>query len=198
MDIILTPIGTIHTPFTDRHGMPIQPAGGRGIRGTVEVRSEYRAGLQDLDGFSHIVLLYHFHGSRGFQLQVVPFMDDRPHGVFATRAPRRPNPVGMSVVRLTGLDGGTLQVEDVDILDGTPLLDIKPFVPAFDVPETVARLGWLETVDKTVGGRQADDRFTRHDGTADKRPADCITIARTAAPAKGTPREKRKSGRKLR
>lgn len=152
------PIGVIHTPFARREGTPIQPAGGRDVRGTIEVYQEYRDGLQDLDGFSHIVLIFEFHRSRGFDLQVVPFMDTVLRGLFATRAPRRPNPLGLSVVRLDRIEGGTLHVRDLDILDGTPLLDIKPHVREFDDPADV-RTGWLEEVRRTVAERRADDRF---------------------------------------
>jgi tRNA-Thr(GGU) m(6)t(6)A37 methyltransferase TsaA len=155
----LKPIGIIHTPFTDLAGMPIQPAGAAGVKGEVEVFEEYRAGLKDLDGFSHIVLLYAFHRSEGFKLQVVPFMDREPRGLFATRAPKRPNPIGLSVVRLDRIDHGILHVQNVDMLDGTPLLDIKPYVPEFDSHSHV-RSGWLEHARKTVGRRRSDGRFT--------------------------------------
>jgi len=155
----MQPIGLIHTPFTDLVGMPIQPAGAAGVRGTVVVFDEYQAGLKDLDGFSHIVLLYVFHGSQGFKLQVVPFMDNEPRGVFATRAPRRPNPIGMSVVQLDGIENGTLHIRNVDMLDGTPLLDIKPYVPQFDV-QTNVRTGWLEKSKGSVSDRRSDHRFT--------------------------------------
>ena len=154
----MTPIGTIHTPFPEPEGMPIQPAGAIGIEGTVEILEKYQEGLKDLGGFSHIVLIYAFHRSEGFNLHVVPFMDTEPRGLFATRAPRRPNPIGISVVELDRIEGGTLLIRNVDMLDGTPLLDIKPYVPEFDSHAT-ARTGWLEHVRKTVGNRQADDRF---------------------------------------
>lgn len=154
----LRPIGIIHSPFTDLRGMPIQPAGARGERGTVEVFQEFQPGLADLDGFSHIILLYRFHRSRGYRLRVLPFMDSVPRGVFATRAPRRPNALGLSVVRLTGVSGGTLHIENIDILDGTPLLDIKPYVPDFDATEGVVT-GWLAQARGTVGQARADDRF---------------------------------------
>ncbi len=151
-------IGTIHTPFSDLAGMPIQPAGAAGVIGTVEVFEEYQEGLQDLDGFSHLVLLYHFHRSEGYNLKVVPFMDKEPRGLFATRAPKRPNPIGLSVVQLDRIENGVLHIRNVDMLDGTPLLDIKPYVPEFD-SQTDVRTGWLEQARKTVGARQSDDRF---------------------------------------
>ncbi|HUX23742.1 MAG TPA: tRNA (N6-threonylcarbamoyladenosine(37)-N6)-methyltransferase TrmO, partial [Burkholderiales bacterium] len=140
--LAMKPIGTIHTPFTKSEGMPIQPAGAAGVQGTVEVFQDFQAGLKDLDGFSHIILLYVFHRSEGFNLEVVPFMDTKPHGVFATRAPRRPNPIGLSIVELDRIEDGLLHVRNVDILDGTPLLDIKPYVPEFDSHASV-RTGWL-------------------------------------------------------
>jgi tRNA-Thr(GGU) m(6)t(6)A37 methyltransferase TsaA len=154
----MKPIGVIHTPFKQPNGMPIQPAGAQGVKGVVEVFEEYRAGLKDLDGFSHIILIYLFHQSRGYELEVVPFMDTRPHGLFATRAPRRPNPIGLSTVRLERHEGGNLYVQNVDILDGTPLLDIKPFVPEFDHFDD-HRTGWLELARKTVSKRTSDSRF---------------------------------------
>lgn len=151
-------IGTIHSPFNDLAKMPIQPAGASGVWGTVEVFEEYQAGLKDLDGFSHIILLYLFHRSQGFKLEVVPFMDTKARGVFATRAPVRPNPIGLSVVVLDRVDNGVLHVQNVDVLDGTPLLDIKPYVPEFDVHESL-RTGWLDQARKTVNNRVSDDRF---------------------------------------
>jgi len=154
--ITYRPIGVIHTPFNEPEGMPIQPSRGRGVAGTIEVFSEFAEGLADLDGFSHIVLLYHLHRSRGFDLRVTPFLDTHLRGLFATRAPRRPNPIGLSVVRLIGIEDNRISVQDLDILDGTPLLDIKPYVPDFD-RHTECRVGWLEN----VRGRKAvsDSRF---------------------------------------
>jgi tRNA (adenine37-N6)-methyltransferase len=140
--------------------MPIQPAGAEGVEGTVELREEFVPGLKDLEGFSHIILLYHFHASTGCSLEVTPFLDDAPRGVFATRAPRRPNPIGVSIVRLTGIDGSTLHIRELDILDGTPLLDIKPFVPEFDNREP-ARVGWLTEKLEELKRTKADGRFRR-------------------------------------
>ena len=138
--------------------MPIQPAGGAGVKGTIEVFEDFRAGLADLDGFSHIILLYHLHRSSGFKNHVVPFMDSRPRGLFATRAPRRPNSIGLSIVRLDGIEGGVLSIQDLDILDGTPLLDIKPYIPEFEARGEI-RTGWLEEARRTVSHRRSDDRF---------------------------------------
>jgi tRNA-Thr(GGU) m(6)t(6)A37 methyltransferase TsaA len=159
MKIEFAPIGIIHSPFMEPEGVPIQPPGAAGIIGTVEVFEDFRSGLKDLDGFSHIILLYHFHRSHDFNLLVVPFMDSEERGLFATRAPKRPNPIGLSVVRLDKIRDGLLFVRDVDILDGTPLLDIKPYVPEFDAQKKKVRAGWLERARKNVSSKKADDRF---------------------------------------
>jgi len=153
------PIGVIRSPFSEPAGMPIQPSGAAGVEGRVDILPEYAGGLQDLEGFSHVVLLYLFHRSEGFDLKVVPFLDTEPRGLFATRAPRRPNPIGLSVVRLLRVEGMVLEIEGVDVLDGTPLLDIKPYVPAFDQP-TDCRVGWLANAGARVRGRRSDDRFS--------------------------------------
>jgi tRNA (adenine37-N6)-methyltransferase len=158
MKIEFTSIGIIHSPFMDLEGMPIQPPGAAGVEGTVEVLEDFHSGLKDLDGFSHIILLYYFHRSYGFNLHVVPFMDSEPRGLFATRAPKRPNPIGFSVVQLDKIEDGVLYIRGVDILDGTPLLDIKPYVPEFDA-QGETRTGWLEKARKTVSNRKSDDRF---------------------------------------
>jgi tRNA (adenine37-N6)-methyltransferase len=157
--IAYMPIGVIHSPFNNIEGMPIQPAGAKGIAGTVEIEQEYCDGLKDIEGFSHIILLYHFHLSKGYSLEVRPFMDDKLHGVFATRAPNRPNPIGISVVKLVRVRHCTLHIEDVDIVDGTPLLDIKPFVPEFDVVKA-ERIGWLSQKIAKIYEAKADERFT--------------------------------------
>jgi tRNA-Thr(GGU) m(6)t(6)A37 methyltransferase TsaA len=138
--------------------MPIQAAFADGAAGMVEVEPQYGEGLKDLEGFSHLILVYHFHQSEGYQLQVRPFLEEVVHGVFATRAPRRPNAVGISTVRLERIEGNRLYVSDLDVVDGTPLLDIKPYVPQFD-DRCKVRIGWLE---KRVGeghSMRADDRF---------------------------------------
>jgi tRNA-Thr(GGU) m(6)t(6)A37 methyltransferase TsaA len=158
-NITYRPIGVIHSPFTDVKNVPIQPTAAQGVRGTAEVLAEFVAGLQDLDGFSHIILLYHFHRVRQTRLTVVPFLDQTPRGLFATRAPIRPNPIGLSIVRLLGVEGNLLHIENVDIVDGTPLLDIKPYVPAFDHHD-VERIGWLAASGEKVKEKKSDDRFT--------------------------------------
>lgn len=151
-------IGIIHSPFTEPSGMPIQPSGAAGIAGSIEIHSQYREGLLDLDGFSHILLLYHFHRVRETRLRVTPFLDTRERGIFATRAPVRPNPIGLSVVELTGIEDTRLTILHVDILDGTPLLDIKPYVPAFD-QAPANRIGWLQDTASGAAGRISDNRF---------------------------------------
>ena len=140
MEFVMRPIGVIHSPFTDKSQTPIQPTRSQAI-GRVEVFPEFAGGMQDLDEFSHIILLYAFHCSSGYLLQVKPFLDDQLRGLFATRHPCRPNPIGLSVVRLLARRENFLDIEGVDILDGTPLLDIKPYVPDFDV-RTDVKTGW--------------------------------------------------------
>lgn len=158
-DINYTPIGTIRTPFSTPEGTPIQPPGAIGTEGTVEVFPEYVEGLTDLQGFSHIFLIYHFHLAKPFSLQVKPFLDDKPRGLFATRAPSRPNPVGLSIVELVGIDRGRLHIRDIDVVDKTPLLDIKPYVPDFDVTVTTKK-GWLDKKTKNIKKTIDDGRFS--------------------------------------
>ena len=153
------PIGTIYTPFAETEGMPIQSALAAGTRGQVDVLPEFAEGLKDLDGFSHIILLYHFHRCTGSRLIVTPFLDDRPRGVFATRAPVRPNPIGLSIVKLLSVHQNILQVANVDMLDATPQLDIKPYVPQFDHCDA-PRTGWMEKASKGESEMKSDDRFS--------------------------------------
>jgi tRNA-Thr(GGU) m(6)t(6)A37 methyltransferase TsaA len=151
-------IGIIRSPFKQIEGMPIQPAGASSAQGRVDVFPEYAEGLRDLDGFSHVILLYHFHRVKEYDLIVTPFMDSHPRGLFSTRAPKRPNPIGISVVKLLRIDGTTLHIQNADILDGTPLLDIKPYVPEFD--QFVAdRIGWLEKAKGGARKKRSDRRF---------------------------------------
>lgn len=152
------PIGIIHSPFRTREGMPVQPSGAEGIKGTVELKKEFIAGLKSLEGFSHIYLIYHFHKADGFDLEVVPFLDDKSHGIFATRAPKRPNPIGISTVKLLSICKNILEVENVDILDGTPLLDIKPYIPVFDIYQT-EKNGWINEKSANMNKIRSDDRF---------------------------------------
>ena len=153
------PIGCIETPFESPEGMPIQPVGAEGEEGTVRLEEEYTDGLRDLDGFSHCILVYHLHEtSDGGPLRVEPFLDDEERGLFATRAPRRPNPIGLSVVRIGTVDEGEVTVTGIDVVDGTPLLDIKPFVPGFDSPED-AETGWLDVSPSEIRTERSDGRF---------------------------------------
>jgi tRNA-Thr(GGU) m(6)t(6)A37 methyltransferase TsaA len=158
MTLSYEPIGIIHSPFEDIENVPIQPVAAGGIRGTVEVFADFAEGLKDLEGFSHVILLYHFHRVTQTRLTVVPFVDPEPRGVFATRAPSRPNPIGLSIVRLLRMEGNILHVENVDIVDGTPLLDIKPYVPEFDHHEA-DRMGWLASAREKVKEARSDARF---------------------------------------
>ncbi len=156
--VTYTPIGRIHSPFTDIAGMPIQPNGARGTRGTVEIFPPYRGGLADLDGFERIILIYAFHRCTEHQLVVTPFLDTTLRGIFATRSPKRPNAIGLSTVLLNEVKEGTLVVEDIDVLDGTPLIDIKPYVPEFDAYPG-SRCGWLGAVAVNAERVRSDDRF---------------------------------------
>jgi len=153
------PIGIIHTPHKSTEGTPIQAAGAKGVAGRIEIFPEYTAGLDDLAGFSHIFILYHFHLSKKFSLKVKPFLDDQKRGLFATRAPSRPNPIGLSVVRLAGITGSNLQIQDVDVVDGTPLLDVKPYIPEFDVRK-VDRTGWIGEKTGKIEEVVDDGRFS--------------------------------------
>ena len=153
-------IGTIQSPFNDLEGMPIQPVGARGIKGQININDEYKDGLKDLNGFSHIILLYHLHLSKGHSLHVKPFLDNEKRGIFATRVPKRPNPIGMSVVRLGKIEGTTINISDVDIINGTPLLDIKPYIPNFDKhEEDVIKIGWFENKHQNAINKKSDRRF---------------------------------------
>ena len=156
--ISYTPIGTIYTPFEKRDGIPIQPAAGKGIKGTIVLKEEFTEGLKDLDGFSHIFLVYCFHLSRDYSLKVIPYMDTKERGVFATRAPRRPNNIGISIVKLIKIEGNVLHIEDIDIVNGTPLLDIKPFSPRFNNREA-KNSGWLKDRQDNVDTKKSNGRF---------------------------------------
>jgi tRNA-Thr(GGU) m(6)t(6)A37 methyltransferase TsaA len=151
-------IGVIHSPFTALENMPIQPAGAAEVEGEVVVEEQWAEGLRDLEGFSHIYLLYPFHQTERTELLVTPFLDKEPRGVFATRSPLRPAHLGLSLVRLRSVAGNRLRIQGVDILDGTPLLDIKPYVPGFDVhPEATS--GWMQASGEDISAQRSDDRF---------------------------------------
>jgi len=158
MEIKFKPIGIIHSPYTKLHGMPIQPSAARGVKGQVEVYEKYLPALSDLDGFSHIYLLYHFHLTKSTQLKVIPFLDDQERGLFATRAPKRPNPIGLSVVKLIRIEGHILHIENIDVIDGTPLLDIKPYVREMEAVEDI-RIGWLEKYTSRINSQLSHKRF---------------------------------------
>lgn len=160
----IEPIGVIHTPFKEPEGTPIQPRFAKGAQGRVEIAERYVPGLRDLDGFERVWLVYWFDRAPKPKLAVKPFLDDEERGLFATRAPCRPNPIGMSPVRLLSVEGNALCVADVDMLDGTPLLDIKPYNPRFDCFK-VERAGWLDDAYRRNKDRViADDRFTVANG----------------------------------
>ena len=155
----IEPIGTIHTPFKEIADMPIQPSGAKGVRGQIVLAPDLIEGLADLDGFSHIIVLYHFHKVGKTSLTVTPFLDPEPRGVFSTRAPTRPNHIGLSILKLLKIEGNILQVENIDILNGTPLLDIKPYVPEFDQQNGDVRTGWLQNNKYDSHTTRSDQRF---------------------------------------
>jgi len=163
--LVLDPIGVIHSEHTDPRQTPIQPSFAQGSPGRVEVLPRFEDALDDIDGFSHLHLIYWLHRAAevaesmagSSALKVVPFLDDVPRGVFATRAPVRPNPIGMSVVRLVERRGSDLFVEDLDVLDGTPLLDIKPYVARFDI-RLETRGGWMDQVSDETARRRGKRR----------------------------------------
>jgi tRNA-Thr(GGU) m(6)t(6)A37 methyltransferase TsaA len=159
-EITYTPIGIIRTPFEEPEGTPIQASEARGVKGKVEIFPEYVEGLKDLEGFSHVMLIYHFHLAKTSQLLAKPFLDDEEHGIFAIRGPSRPNPIGISVVRLAKIKESVLFFKDVDIVDQTPLLDIKPYVPEFDQREA-KKVGWLEKKLARLPHSIADGRFSK-------------------------------------
>lgn len=156
--IVFNPIGTIHTPHKQREGAPIQPAAASTFKGTVELLPEYTEALEDLDGFERIILIYHFHLSNGFNLKVKPFLDKVKRGLFATRAPRRPNQIGISIVKLLKVEGNILQIQGVDMVDNTPLIDIKPYVPIFD-SFAQSKAGWVDLTNNDIESVKADKRF---------------------------------------
>ena len=159
-EIIYKPIGIIHSPFKEAKGTPIQPTAAKGVDGEIIIFNEYIEGLTDLEGFSYIILLYNFHLSGKTKLKIKPFMDDRTHGIFATRAPSRPNPIGLSVVRLVNIRNNKLHIKDIDIVDGTSLLDIKPFIPEFDIRK-VEKTGWIKNNVHKLANSKDDGRFLK-------------------------------------
>jgi tRNA (adenine37-N6)-methyltransferase len=153
-------IGIIHSTFKEPKNVPIQAVVSKGTKGTIEVNSEYTKGLVDLEGFSHIILLYHFNLVKGYSLMVKPFLDQNSHGVFATRAPSRPNPIGLSIVRLKKIQNNILHIEDLDIVDNTPLIDIKPYIPQIDNRKT-RKIGWFSKKLSNLPTTKDDGRFCK-------------------------------------
>lgn len=158
MQINYNSIGIIETPFEEREGMPIQPKGAKDIKGKIVLNQEFTEGLKDLEEFSHVILIYHFHENDGYKLTVKPFLDKNPHGLFSTRAPKRPNQIGLSVVKLEKIEENIIHVSGIDVLNKTPLLDIKPYVKDFDFPEN-SKHGWYDKSKKTAETTRADKRF---------------------------------------
>jgi tRNA-Thr(GGU) m(6)t(6)A37 methyltransferase TsaA len=160
MTITLSEIGIIHSPFTEIEGMPIQPTGAENVKGEIHVFKEYEKGLKDLDGFSHITLIYYLHECNGHSLEVTPFLDNSPKGIFATRSPKRPNNLGISVVKLNHVEKNILDISNVDILNGTPLVDIKPYVPQlYENTIKNLKIGWFENKHGDAKNKKADRRF---------------------------------------
>jgi len=160
--IVYRPIGIVRSPVKEPRDALNQPHRGKGISGTIVLNPDLREALDDLEGFSHIILLCHLHLSRGFSLKVIPHRENEYRGMFATRTPRRPNPIGLSVVRLDRIEGNVLHISNLDIIDGTPVLDIKPFVPHFDDTDDF-RIGWLTGRSSRTDDGNADDRFHREE-----------------------------------
>ena len=162
MNINLKPIATICSPFCDLVGMPIQPKGAKESYATIKFEDKYVEGLKDLDGFSHVYIIYYFHKVSQHQLSVIPFNDKTatPRGVFSTRTPMHPNSIGLSVVELVSVEQNIVTIKGVDVLDGTPLLDIKPYIENFDKIEGEVRSGWMKSSAKEVEEKRSDSRFT--------------------------------------
>jgi len=161
MNFNLKQIATIHSPFCNLVNMPVQPKGAKDTYATIEFRDEFKEGLKDLDGFSHLYLIYYFHKVKEHKLSVVPFNDksNTPRGVFATRTPMHPNSIGLSVVELVSVEDNIVTIKGIDVLDGTPLLDIKPYIENFDKVEGEVKSGWMKSSQEEVSQKKSDDRF---------------------------------------
>ena len=161
MVIEISPIATIHTPFTTLENMPIQPRGASDVLATIEFLPELEPGLKDLEGFSHAYLIYHFHQVTNPRLEVVPFNDktNSTRGIFSTRSPVRPNKMGLSIVEIVSVEGNIVTVKGIDVLDGTPLLDLKPYIENFDKIETPIKSGWMKSTQEEVAAKRSDNRF---------------------------------------
>lgn len=164
MMIELKPIAKIHSPFCELVNMPVQPKGAKEVYARIEFDEAYEEGLKDLDGFSHVYLIYYFHKVKESKLSVVPFNDHThtPRGVFSTRTPMHPNSLGLSVVELVSVVGNIVTIKGVDVLDGTPLLDIKPYIENFDKVEGKVRSGWMNASKDEVVQKRSDDRFVQN------------------------------------
>jgi tRNA (adenine37-N6)-methyltransferase len=159
-EIIYKPIGIIHSPFKTPENVPIQHTGAKGERGTIEIYPEFAEGLADLEGFSHIMLLFHMHLVEYHKLKVIPFLDTVERGIFSTRAPVRPNPIGMTIVKLIKIENNLITVENIDMIDQTPLLDIKPCLPMIDDLQDI-KLGWLSGKIDKFSVTRSDSRFNK-------------------------------------
>jgi len=160
MIISYNPIGYVSSPIKSRVNAPIQSIGAGDVNGYIEVREDLVEGLIHLEGFSHIYVIYHFHRTEDFKLLCQPFLDDEAHGVFATRAPNRPNPIGISVVKLNEIVNNKVYISSIDMLDGTPVLDIKPYIEKFD-SFLNTKNGWLEKNLNDVKTYRSDNRFVK-------------------------------------
>jgi len=156
--MILEPIGLIHTPYTQLKQMPIQAKGAADTNATLEIDALYQEGLKDLEGFSHIYIFYHFHKATRIELEVTPFMDTKKRGVFATRSPLRPSHMGMSITQIISVCDNIVTIQGIDVLDGTPLIDIKPYIPQFDSVSRV-KTGWMDKDESKVIDQTSDGRF---------------------------------------
>jgi len=154
-------IGTVNSPFCELVNMPVQPKGAKNTYATIEIKEEFCEGLKDLDGFSHVYLIYYFHKVKEPKLSVIPFNDTThtPRGVFSTRTPMHPNSIGLSVVELVKVEDNIVTIKGVDILDKTPLLDIKPYIENFDKVEGKVKSGWMKASLEEVNNKRSDDRF---------------------------------------
>ncbi len=161
MDINLKQIATIRTPFCQLDNMPVQPSGAKDVYAKIHFKEEYQEGLKDLDGFSHVYLIYYFHKIKNHKLTVIPFNDhtNTPRGVFATRTPMHPNSIGLSIVSLVGVENNIVTIQGIDVLDGTPLLDIKPYIKNFDTAYGETTSGWMKSSAKEVSNKKSDKRF---------------------------------------
>ena len=155
----MDPIGTINTPFTTLENMPIQPKGAKDVIGKIHINEEYGDGLKDLEGFSHIYLIYQFHKTVKTSLSVMPFMDTVKRGIFSTRSPQRPNHIGLSITQIQKIENGVITIKGIDVLDGTPLLDIKPYIKNFDAVSEESSSGWMKAGNAEVADKRSDDRF---------------------------------------